>query len=469
MKVQQQWSNVSGITRKQLKEHAPALNPILERYDGATAGEILQSIDSRPTSTVATKVARGAGAVAVVGGLMATASGIVRAFNGSPGLGLVGIGLSVAGLGALSTWGGNTLEDSLSQRNQATHNALVEGAESAAGALVSSADGKISDRLFFDLGAFSNPVEVRQAGSGQVLSRQVSIQGPVPTVLKEDATKNEVTVQWAGGESSFAGHLELPTAERRVATVVHEAGGDDPEKLQDTLLEFGPTGEVRLAAASKHYWDEEGFGYDDIVYLGQNDLHLHTQLNEDGSAYFNGLWDQGWYALQAPTGLLSQPMTGNSREVTMPSRRSDELELTYAVSHGELQGVALQPLELSERPVGATLKNVAVRAENGQVEARHGAEVRRFAGSLDSNGVVTVETPAGKVSQELADSRVSLTLSHPQGDFHVTHSSLESVHVWQSGDHRRAPSAAVTPEGNYQVTWDGGTLTVEAPVPYAWL
>lgn len=439
-----------NVTRKQLLDHTPTLAPTFEKYDGATAGELASNISKAPTSTPVTSALRIGGAAALAGGALATGMGVLQA-----SLGLAGGGLAAVALGALSTWGGGALENELKNRNTERIKGVVEAANATAQTLVTVKDGKITDRNFFEAGAFTNPLEVREEGSGKVLAREVTVNG---YVLKEDAIKGEVSLNET---TRFAGFLELPTAANRVASLVHKTGNTDPEPLQNSRIEFNLQGQPRVGATGERYWDEEGFSYLNVAYVGST---YKNQLNEDGSAYLQGA---GWFALQPPAGLLDLPVTGNSQRITPDSYR--RLSFTYAASHGPLKGLELVPVTLSERPIGARIGDTTLELKDGQVEVRHGDQVRSFPGALDDQGVLTVQSEAGELRQSLNTGYVDLQLTRPGGEFRFSQSIDDGVFVYQIGDHSRDPVATVTPEGHYQVAWDGGDFTVEVPVPFAWL
>lgn len=461
MKVQPIFANRSSeVTRKQMLDHAPNVDGVFEKYTGSTAGELVSNISQAPTYT---PVTRGC----VIGGGLTGAAGavaVVCALTGPNGLGLAAAGIAGIALGAAAIWGGVKLEGQLEERNKALQGSVVEAANTTAAALVTTQDGQITDHLFFDHGAFSNPVEVRQEGTGQVLSREVTITGPKPATLKEDTANQEVTLTVNGQETRFPGHLELPTAESRVAALVHQNGDSNPEALQDTRIEFNQEGQARLGAQSKWFWDDVGFSYLNTAWLGQGT----TQLNEDGSAYLRGGFDPNVYALQPPAGLLDQPVNGSSSRVTL-GHLSDNLRLVYGASHGDLNGVALQPVTLSERPVGATLRAATIEWKDGVVETRHGDQVRRFQGTLDEKGELAVATENGELRQDLRSDHLSLELKHPGGSQISIYQSSNGVSCYQLGDYTRRPEATLTPEGNFVVTWDGGTMNVEVPVPFSWM
>lgn len=453
MQIQRSFKSQAGdVTRKQLLNHSPNIAPAFEKYEGTTASELLRKIQKAPTSTPVTNAVRIGGIAGLLGGTLATVAGVSRAATVG-GLGLAGAGLAAVAVGSLALWGGNRAEDALQSHNAKLQDDVIAAANDTASSLVTAKDGKIEDHRFFADGAFTNPVEIREEGSGRVLAREVTVNG---YTLKEDAVKGEVSLN----EFRFPGHLQLPTADHRVARLLHEKGGDNPELLQDTVIEFTEAGQPRVGVTSKRFWDDAGFGYVTQAYV--------SQVNEDGSAYVCGGFQPDWYALQPPPGLLNAPATGHSDRVTQAARRSDTLQLTYGASHGPLQGVEVQPVTLSELPIGATRNGTAIEVKEGHVEIRRGDQIRRFEGSLDAEGTLTVQTAAGEVRQDLATSNVNLTLAHPQGDFHVTQNG-GSASVHQFGQHSRPAEATVTPEGNLQITWDGGTFNLDVPVPHSWM
>lgn len=449
MQVQSPLANFTkqsaDVTRKQLLDHTPALAPTFERYDGATAGELAGNISKAPTYTPVTRTLRIGGAATIAAGALATGMGVMQA-----SLGLAGGGLAAVALGALTTWGGGALETELKNRNTETQNGVVVAANATAETLVTVNNGKITDRTFFEAGAFTNPHEVREEGTGKVLAREVTVNG---YTLKEDAVKGEVSLNET---TRFPGVLELPTADNRRASLIHKTENANPEPLQYTRIEFNEQGQPRVGATGEYYWDEEGFSYLNTAYVGQ--------LNEDGTAYLEG---EGWFALQPPAGLLNLPVTGRSDRITIPAH-SGNLSLTYGASHGEMQGVELVPVQLSQRPIGAQLGHAAIEVNEGNVEIRHGDQVRSFPGGFGENATLNVQTAAGEVRQNLAAGYTDLERTNPNGKFSFTQTGEGSVFVYQSGEHTRPAEATVTPEGNYQVTWDGGTMTVEVPVPHAW-
>ncbi len=440
----------ADVTKKQLLDHSPDLSSTFERYTGETAGELAGNISKAPTYTPVTRTLRIGGVAALAGGALATSMGVLRA-----SLDLAGGGIAAVALGALATWGGGALENELQNRNLETHNGVVAAANATAKNLVTVKDGTITDRNFFEAGAFTGPVEIREEGSGKVLAREVTVNGHV---LKEDAVKGEVSLNET---TRFPGFLELPTAANRVASLVHRTENPDPEPLQNSRIEFNQQGQPRVGATGDRYWDEEGFSYLNTAYAGGA---YNNQVNEDGSAYLEG---EGWFALQPPAGLLDLPVTGNSQRVTPASYGN--VDFTYAASHGPLNGVELVPVTLSERPIGARIKNTTLEVKDGQVEVRHGDQVRSFPGQLTDDGLLTVQSEAGELRQNLSRSHVDLELTAPGGEFHFTQCSDNGVFVYQAGDHSSDPVATVTPEGDYQVTWDGGTFTVEVPVPREWM
>lgn len=161
---------------------------------------------------------------------------------GSLGAGLAGL----AGLGLLA--------HGVFQRWQTQND--VKNLEAAAQTLeaqaVTTQDGKVYDRRFATGGGFQESLEIRDAGSNEVLQRQIQVDQMAVT---EDVKGGTVTLSSDGNQVSFAGTLTLPHSPSDKAIVSHDLRSP-VGSYQRSLLELDSEGDHSLALSGQEYISE---------------------------------------------------------------------------------------------------------------------------------------------------------------------------------------------------------------------